>query len=340
MTEPIPIESVLYLELQVYVIGYYPQGECILILVFDTYAQSVRKSILIDCYSGKKQKQLRNILDEKGVSSDNPLDLFIWTHPDEDHSLGIRDIVENYTGSETIMVMPDGVSIWTLIRKRQLLNYVSILERFKKNKLQLERVNSSNNREDTIKYLSCAFIDPGRDPIKFNIEVLTPYADDAIRSTEIKKNAKKNEVSISALLHFGGLHLYFGGDVEDAAITKVPLYKMNGVSFVKIPHHGSDTSIMLPKRIVDSQEDADDEENTQVTSVSTCYHVGGSNLPLDEVLELYCDFSQKICLTDMEQNRCHTYGIWEYKYAVVAQNMVDQSYGDAGVWVKSKMCNE
>ena len=206
--------------------------------------------------------------------------------------------------------------------------------------MQLERVNSSNNREDTIKYLSCAFIDPGRDPIKFNIEVLTPYADDAIRSTEIKKNAKKNEVSISALLHFGGLHLYFGGDVEDAAITKVPLYKMNGVSFVKIPHHGSDTSIMLPKRIVDSQEDADDEENTQVTSVSTCYHVGGSNLPLDEVLELYCDFSQKICLTDMEQNRCHTYGIWEYKYAVVAQNMVDQSYGDAGVWVKSKMCNE
>ena len=333
MAELIPIESVLDLQLHVHVIGYHPEGECILIIIYDAYSNSVKKSILIDCYDkGKDQRQVRKLLKEKGISLENPSNLIIWTHPDSDHSEGIRDIIANYTNEDTIVVIPDGINKWTLLLKGQLLNYNYLLDRFKAKRIKLDRINTSNNRDGIQPYLSCVFDDSGRDPISFYIEVLTPFTNDVFEETELKKIFKKNNVSISAILHFGDLHLYFGGDVEDNAINQVPIYKFKDISFIKIPHHGSNTSTALPQRILTYLEEDEECGQGQITSVSTSCYRGKNSLPKIEVLELYKPISKKICLTDSEETRVNLYGIWTYEYEIIKNKMIDKKEGDAMVW--------
>ena len=46
--ERITIDSNLDIQLRIHVFGYYPQGECVLLIIFDTSKNHVIKSVVID----------------------------------------------------------------------------------------------------------------------------------------------------------------------------------------------------------------------------------------------------------------------------------------------------
>lgn len=121
------------LQLKIHVIGYHPQGECILLVIYDNESRSVKYSIVIDSYKKRKEEnQLFTLLEQYGISMENPIDMLIWTHPDRDHSRGIPDIIERYVRPNTRIIMPDGANIWTIKKKYELGLYQSIIELLKK----------------------------------------------------------------------------------------------------------------------------------------------------------------------------------------------------------------
>lgn len=77
--------------IDVYHIGYSTQGEsCVFILY--TAAKKVLYSLAIDCF---EEMQI-NITDEilKEWKLEKKLNMFIWTHPHDDHSVGVERIVK------------------------------------------------------------------------------------------------------------------------------------------------------------------------------------------------------------------------------------------------------
>lgn len=369
---PIYIPWLRNLQLRVHVIGYHPQGECILLVIYDNENRSIKYSIVIDSYKKRtEENQLFTLLEEYGISSENPIDMLIWTHPDRDHSRGIPDIIEKYVCSTTRIIMPDGANKWTIQKKYERKLYQTIINRLKNRELSFDRVNVHEQRASTMKLVLLKFHDNISEDIYFSIEVLTPFSDDVAKKTEGNGSFLNNDISMSIIIQIGDLQLFFGGDIENNAIERIPLLKMDELSFVKIPHHGSNTSTKLPEHLLEifyPQSEVEEEENNNdeydacygddvneeneeemeggikpeqphIISVSTCFRLGKARDPLKDVLELYKPFSKRICLTDHERPRKNHYGVWTFVYNVVDSICVDDECrckGDAGVWYKYK----
>lgn len=50
---------------------------------------------------------IKDVLNRYGLDT-KKLDFFVWTHPDLDHSLGIPQIIENYSNQYTQILLPVG----------------------------------------------------------------------------------------------------------------------------------------------------------------------------------------------------------------------------------------
>ena len=330
--EYIAIESNFDIQLRIYVLGYYPQGECILIIVFNVSNNKVVKSIVVDCYLEKHREHFIEILEEYKISKSNPIDLIIWTHPDNDHSKGLEKIISKYANTKTIIVTPDGMNIWTMIRANTFTTYLMVLYYVRKNRLLIEHVNNSNHRKSPDEYLPLYISDGVLDDLHFSVEILTPHADSIIRKTEINKTFKNNDISISFGVHFGMMNFYFGGDVENDAINKIDKYRLANLSYIKIPHHGSNTSNKLPAIIEELKSESEDDNSMNVTSVVTGYNIGKSALPQEDVLSMYDNICNVIVKTDSITRQYH-YGIHAICYDIMAGAISSSQYiGDTNIW--------
>lgn len=329
--ERITIDSNLDIQLHIHVFGFHPQGESILLIIFDASKEQVIRSIAVDCFIEKNKEQIKNTLKQYKISNQNPLNLIIWTHPDYDHSKGMGLLVSEFANKQTILVTPDGMNIWNLVNAHALWTYIKTLFYVKKNRLLIEHVNNSNHRKYPDEYLPLHISDGILDDLHFSVEILTPHADKIIKKTEINKSLKYNDISISFIVHFGSMNFYFGGDVENESIKGINQYRLTNLSYVKIPHHGSDTSDVLPS-IIENLYIENEEDERYVTSVVTSFHNGKSKLPYDDVLNKYKSISNIIVKTD-SIDREYYYGTYFVSYNIVAESVADsQCYGDANIW--------
>lgn len=302
--QPVRVIDCWKLQLHIYVLGCYPEGESILIVLFDTTTQESLKSILVDCYETNGQNKLEAIFQKYGINK-RKLDYVIWTHPDRDHSVGFSKIASLYSSNKTRYLLPDGLSFWEVFTDwDKLKSWASIAWNKKIGKNNVERVNASNLRRSPVAYDS-VFFDGINDDVTFSIEILTPFANQAFRHLEFNKTHKGNHMSISFVLRLGDLGFYFGGDTENMAIKMIDINMLKGLFFVKIPHHGSDTSDKLPEIL----KGIDVDDNRDVLAVTTGYHIGKSNLPLSDVLDKYKTCSWKILKTE-DDSHSRQYGIW------------------------------
>ena len=76
---------------ETYIIGYKNEGESVLFFV--RADGGISFSGLIDCFRLRDIDKINDILKENGVKK---LDFICWTHPDLDHSKGLKDIIQNY----------------------------------------------------------------------------------------------------------------------------------------------------------------------------------------------------------------------------------------------------
>ena len=128
------------------------------------------------------------------------------------------------------------------------------------------------------------------------------------------------------------MNFYFGGDVENDAINKIDKYRLANLSYIKIPHHGSNTSNKLPAIIEELKSESEDDNSMNVTSVVTGYNIGKSALPQEDVLSMYDNICNVIVKTDSITRQYH-YGIHAICYAIMAGAISSSQYiGDTNIW--------
>lgn len=79
------------LVLEIHTIGFPIEGESIVVFLKD--GDKVIFTLVTDCYRTENRDEIAQVFAEK---ENPPIDVFVWTHPDEDHSVGIETMLEAY----------------------------------------------------------------------------------------------------------------------------------------------------------------------------------------------------------------------------------------------------
>ena len=90
------------LYLVIYTIGYSVEGESI--VIFIKTGDIIVYSIVIDGYKVKDCNITHKLLLEKGIEH---IDVFCWTHPNKDHSIGIEEYIP-FIDKEALIIIGDG----------------------------------------------------------------------------------------------------------------------------------------------------------------------------------------------------------------------------------------
>lgn len=90
---------------EINVIGYRTRGESI--VFFLKTDDEVAYAGLVDCYELESVNMAANLLSETGADY---LDFVCWTHPHEDHSVGLAEIIRKYCSEKTAFWMAPIIS--------------------------------------------------------------------------------------------------------------------------------------------------------------------------------------------------------------------------------------
>lgn len=330
MKEHIHVEDITKIQLHIYVLGYYPMGESVLVIVWDAAKSQTLKSVMFDCYEQNGVNQMETLLTNYQIDQ-RKLDFVIWTHPDKDHSVGLKNIIRKYTDKNTLVMLPDGATrrLFDFSYLGSFGNWFKIFKEGVLNKLAIVRVSTNKYTENPVVYGSTVFEDGINDALHFRIEILTPFSELSFKSTEMKKCLKGNDISISAFLRFGDFNYFFGGDAENTALSMIDNDKWVNIAFIKIPHHASKSAERLPDYI---EENWNEESSCKSIAVSTSFVSGNAVLPENEVLNKYKPISHSILITEDEHHQ-NNYGIWGSFFSKNALQ-IKQLYkqGDATIW--------
>lgn len=283
ISKEIEIENLDDLFLDIYIAGYLHQGESILcvlrekesilfVSVIDTFTPSYRTNYVADILT---------------ILGNPKIDMLIWTHPDEDHSLGIADLMGNYDSNhEATVFIPSHFS--EIAGTEALAEFSRLSAWYNPNgrgiglKTGLSEISVTENEVRSL--YSITIIEKSTySKIHFTTRFYLPNSSRTIRKAANWKSAKTNEYSIVHSFLFNGQQYVFCGDLTKNNVFLLPDEFYNSVKFIKIPHHGSKEpnnlpGIMLSRGVSDA------------VSATTIYKIGADD-PDDEVIDLY----KKIC---------------------------------------------
>lgn len=299
-------------------IGYRSQGESIIIRFVDENKaknDSTLYCIVIDCYKLHRRNITKEFLSEYGVDH---VDMLCWTHPHLDHSKGLEELLAEYCDINTEYLIPPHFlnipnDIVTINNKLEKKIVDDIFEQNTRTNANVTCVSVKAQNYNRIKYLSLQSLDYSGIPVI--IKALTPisgildkYAHDGIN------NANINELSVSLLVQVGEYHLFFGADAIDLHLMQIDPDILSNCRFVKIPHHGSDTSLELLNLLPPTLDIAG----------TTVYHVKG-DLPLEEeVIRLYKEKGAHVfCSSGYKKQLSPIYGVVEYSINIFEKEEIE-----------------
>jgi len=95
------------LQIVIYLIGYSSQGESIIFSIEADNGDNVKLfCAVIDSYEIANINKTIETIDKLGYKK---IDLLCWTHPDEDHSLGIDTLLSKYVDNNSIILIPENI---------------------------------------------------------------------------------------------------------------------------------------------------------------------------------------------------------------------------------------
>ena len=251
MTIKYLIDDISNIGVTIYVIGYEKEGESIIFLLENQ--NNILYSAVIDCFSIECLNKTIDILKEHEV---NKLNLICWSHPDDDHTVGLEEVLDLFAGEDTKILFPYGVwldEIKTLRVKysksaREIFKFIEHLH-------EGRQINHNHNtvgvnEEQYLPIQDYAFIDKFGRKVLFSIKALSPIF--SIINHYIAKdpnNVCKNIFSIALSFNIGNRIFLFTSDIEDCTIKYMDDDALNNVFFLKTPHHTSSSSSLLYQKI-------------------------------------------------------------------------------------------
>lgn len=262
---------------EVYVIGYKEKGESIVLLL-----KADRKPVfagLVDCYQDDVQNEALYILRNSGREY---FDFVCWTHPHEDHTIGLDSVLSNYCSDETSFWMPMGIEISDLpvskYSREVKKTYQKLYEIITSRKRKKLHVNQAANRM-RLECFKCRKTN-GISNYEFAIHSFAPSGE-IITQNEVKDIfTASNDFSIGLLITIGEFGILLASDVENRTFDIIPEMDLEGnLDYIKIPHHASPTGDALVRKLRNM--------NVIASSVATTTVYRNHRLPNPYVVETY-----------------------------------------------------
>lgn len=245
----IELTSLDGVELRIYTIGYSRQGESILTLLCQ--GSEILFSILTDSF----QIQSKDVLLYNALNTimehyrNGHIDVFVWTHPDYDHSVGIKDVLEKFDSEKKAFIY---IPITLDQKDKYALSdsansaYTYIMDNYR------GKVDSIGLMDGT----ECSGIDVDVVDLSAEISIgikgffMAPSSSLALSRSYGEKGFTMNDLSIVYSLCVNKRNLLFTGDVEGLNVKRLCAVHLNNVIFHKIPHHGSQYSSQLGDKLL------------------------------------------------------------------------------------------
>ena len=311
----------------VYVIGYSERGESILIVFVDKGDDNrVLYSLVIDSFKYKGIHKTTELMDQYDIN-EKKLDMLIWSHPDYDHTFGIKEILNGYCDEHTRVVLPYDLNgeAWNNVKynreDKEIVN--KVLGLTKRKFLSHQTAAVSDNLYQPMLELE---LDDGLGTLPVFIHALSPHSSRINYMLEAHKTMEKNDLSVALLIEIGHINtnkLLIMADTENDDIDMLYPQALQQPLFVKIPHHGSSTSDRLPKRLV---------RGTEKLPLACTSIYKSQGLPEQGVLTAYRSIFEQVDRTGRSNSTSKNYGVVEYVFDLYDRQRVDvRHHGHAHV---------
>lgn len=277
------------LVLEVHTVGYPVMGESIVTMLKD--GDKVLYTIVTDCFKTADADVVKEIL----VSNGSPtIDVLVWTHPDEDHSVGIEELLDAFDKERKARVYkPINLSsdILNNDAAKAALDYLE--ENYNKNqKYKLIPIGSFEGMEPPNMSFEIKERTTGR-VIFGSMHFLLPNSTLADRRnyTRARNSGEMNDFSVVYVLMINGVRYFYGADMTRASakfLTGDNCYPLDNIRFIKIPHHGSNEPAELPGMLMCTGE-------KMAVATTTVYN---STNPTDGTLNKYAKICAYVSSTD------------------------------------------
>lgn len=264
------------LKLELNVIGYHNQGESI--VFFIKTDEVVAYTGLVDCYKTEELNVLKMLLQKEKVEK---IDFVCWTHPHDDHTIGLDEIWKEYCTEETCfcctdIIIPEDKELYSTEAMTIFENIKKVHISTKRKKLRITHLKDSTLAER----LQCV---GNTNTYAFKIQSFAPNS--AILGERLvgDKEEKGNAYSIGLFLFIGEYSIMLAGDVENQTIRRIADWNLEyPVDYIKIPHHGSKSASFL----VDKLSGLD----VLAPSIATTTLFRIHRLPRKEILNKYSEW--------------------------------------------------
>lgn len=294
-------EDVDNLFLNLYLVGYVNEGESILITVSSKMPEEkIFYMGIVDSFIKENINVTTELIKKILNNKNKKLDLLCWTHPHDDHTKGMVDIIEKYCNKDTLYAMPNVFNIGENVLSSDSNDVIDTIIKMNfnkhvKNRMNLETLSGQGD-------LQMLNIGNSRSPNQMTIKYYGPYPN--IFCMQRPDNVDLNKYSTSLMLCFNGFNIYLGGDTENMNIQSFRNFPKR-IHCIKIPHHTSKTSLYLTKLLnpIDIPEIA-------------CTTIYNEKLPQEEALIEYINLSKKMFCTSKNifKSKKLSHNNKEYKY--------------------------
>lgn len=282
------------------------EGEGILILFLNR--EHVIRTISMDCckatVNGTDFNILHSLLNRHKVKK---IDCFVWTHPHDDHSNGLDELIEYHYRKGSIGILPKQI----YGTNNDIVNIKTMPKRVLKKFNTKFRKKSLKSIDCQCREKRCVYSFDMEDVITGEVKnvrlyCLTPMAfllDDRRRNNKKISDSLLNDISLSLVLDVDGYCYFFGGDAPDKSIKETDTDYLYGCKWIKIPHHGSKTAkgiVSYFNKNVDS---------AVVASFLSC------QLPCKTVMDKYSTITNQVYVTQKTKTDSKGFGMVQYVYS-------------------------
>ena len=336
---------------EISVIGKYGQGESIIGMML--IERQIVFSMIIDSIEEDLTKIEEILKKYKEQNQFNKFNLICWTHPHNDHSKGIKKIIEQYSDEKTNLIVPgqlDSILQYSQhLSKKSKETIKDIEESFvedyelplnDRNKELIENIANDTKRNKIFTGNFEAVLNQNPLPsinisnitntkkVKILMETISPISN-IIEYDKRNLKMNLNDFSICLVMNVNNSIFIFSSDIENNTINEMKrIYEeYSNVRFIKIPHHGGKSAENFLEMI-------DNKALTQNISVSTIYSSGQKKLPNKEILEKYKNSNFEVYCTNQRRfQKCNNnrYGIARFIYKITPLDSDETEIVETGI---------
>lgn len=296
---------------KIFILGHATQGESIIFMLCDE--SEVVYTGVVDSFTSNDRIVVKDLL--HGFEITHITDLF-WTHPHDDHSDGIIELIEEFSPESIYLAselhsLPNDISSISSEVLAQINTYRGYDRRIKNvPKVRGIGTNSTIHSET---------LQVGSKYVPFEMFAIAPSTGRVRKRVIDKQFNSLNDFSLVLSVNIGDFSVLLSGDIQNRMIDAANedlCHDLFTPNLLKIPHHGSNDSVNILSFF--------DEEDTIDFGITTAKKSSG--LPRDAAMKVYgsrCDHTYRI---DPEAIQLAVWGIEVDIIAGTVTTLVNKSF--------------